>query len=148
MLPWRWLLAGPSIIALMRRLLLVSVFTSTLGSWFQRNWGHSIQFFELKLKIMKYNTWFWAPEFLPLLYNCIQWTVSGIAPSARIFPIYFPIGNLATGFFVIFSLIASVVGVMTSLTGLQEVNQGRATSILSAASSSFVTWALTLLAMG
>jgi AWPM-19-like family len=74
--------------------------------------------------------------------------VSGIAPPAGIFPIYFPIGNLATGFFVIFSLITGVVGVMTSLTGLQEVNQGRVTSILSAASSSFVTWALTLLAMG
>lgn len=74
--------------------------------------------------------------------------MSGVTPPARIFPIYFPIGNLATGFFVIFSLVAGVVGVMTSLTGLQEVNQGRPETILSAAASSIVTWALTLLAMG
>ncbi|KAJ4779405.1 AWPM-19-like family protein [Rhynchospora pubera] len=71
-----------------------------------------------------------------------------LAPPARIFPIYFPIGNLATGFFVIFSLLAGIVGVMTSLTGLQEVMQARLPSILSAAASSVVTWALTLLAMG
>ncbi|KAJ3687572.1 hypothetical protein LUZ61_016736 [Rhynchospora tenuis] len=78
----------------------------------------------------------------------IDETPSSLTLPARIFPIHFPIGNLATGFFVIFSLLSSVVGVMTSLTGLQEVMQGRLGSILSAAASSIITWGLTLLAMG
>ncbi|KAF3336930.1 AWPM-19-like family [Carex littledalei] len=75
-------------------------------------------------------------------------SLSGLTAPARIFPIYFPIGNLATGFFVIFSLFAGVVGVMTSLRGLHEVMQARPASILSASAFSIITWALTLLAMG
>ncbi|WOL03205.1 hypothetical protein Cni_G11925 [Canna indica] len=67
---------------------------------------------------------------------------------ARLFPIYYPIGNMATGFFVIFSLIAGIVGVATSLTGLQDVCSWRAASLLSASASSIITWGLTLLAMG
>ncbi|XP_008798859.1 LOW QUALITY PROTEIN: membrane protein PM19L [Phoenix dactylifera] len=70
------------------------------------------------------------------------------SPVTRLFPIYYPIGNLATGFFVIFSLIAGVVGVATSLTGLLDVIQWNPCSLLSAAASSIITWALTLLAMG
>lgn len=67
---------------------------------------------------------------------------------ARIFPIYFPFGNLATGFFLIFSLIAGVVGFITSFTGIHNVIQWNAPNLHAAAASSLVTWTLTLLAMG
>uniref|UniRef100_A0A0D9WGA0 AWPM-19-like family protein n=1 Tax=Leersia perrieri TaxID=77586 RepID=A0A0D9WGA0_9ORYZ len=77
-------------------------------------------------------------------YNSLQ----GVSPPVRLFPIYFPIGNLATGFFVIFALLAGVVGVSTSLTGLHDVSQGLPASMMSAAAASIVTWTLTLLAMG
>ncbi|CAL9775672.1 unnamed protein product [Musa acuminata subsp. burmannicoides] len=73
---------------------------------------------------------------------------SGLSVPARLFPIYYPIGNLATGFFIIFSLISGVVGVATSLTGLQDVTDGSASNLLSAAAASVITWGLTLLAMG
>ncbi|XP_062231326.1 membrane protein PM19L-like [Phragmites australis] len=75
-------------------------------------------------------------------------SLNGVSPPVRLFPIYFPIGNLATGFFVIFALITGVVGVSTSLTGLHDVSQGHPASMMSAAASSIVTWTLTLLAMG
>ncbi|GJN14266.1 hypothetical protein PR202_gb01066 [Eleusine coracana subsp. coracana] len=74
--------------------------------------------------------------------------VQGVSPPVRLFPIYFPIGNLATGFFVIFSLIAAVVGVSTSLSGLRDVSEGYPASMMSAAASAIITWTLTLLAMG
>jgi len=74
--------------------------------------------------------------------------VKGATPPVRLFPIYFPIGNLATGFFVIFALITGVVGIATSLTGLYDVSQGYPASMMSAAASSLVTWTLTVLAMG
>ena len=67
---------------------------------------------------------------------------------ARLFPIYFPIGNLATGYFIIFSLLAGVVGFTTSLTGLQNVFQLTGPNLHTAFASSLITWALTLLAMG
>ncbi|KAA8548558.1 hypothetical protein F0562_000175 [Nyssa sinensis] len=67
---------------------------------------------------------------------------------ARIFPIYFPFGNMATGFFIIFSLIAGVVGFTTSLTGINNVLQWNLPNLYAAAASSLATWALTLLAMG
>ncbi|KAB2625308.1 hypothetical protein D8674_016968 [Pyrus ussuriensis x Pyrus communis] len=75
-------------------------------------------------------------------------TASVLSIPARIFPIYFPFGNLATGFFVIFSLIAGVVGFGTSLTGLHNVFQWDGPSLHTAAASSLATWSLTLLAMG
>ncbi|KAA8527537.1 hypothetical protein F0562_034748 [Nyssa sinensis] len=67
---------------------------------------------------------------------------------ARIFPIYIPFGNMATGFFIIFSLIAGVVGCITSFTGVNNVIQWNAPNLHAAAASSLATWALTLLAMG
>ncbi|GAY50639.1 hypothetical protein CUMW_128240 [Citrus unshiu] len=67
---------------------------------------------------------------------------------ARIFPIYFPFGNMATGLFVIFSLLAGVVGMGTSLAGLHNVFQWDLPNLNAAAASSLITWALTLLAMG
>ncbi|KAJ7954979.1 AWPM-19-like family protein [Quillaja saponaria] len=75
-------------------------------------------------------------------------TASVLSIPARIFPIYFPIGNMATGFLIIFSLIAGVVGFTTSITGLHNVFQWNAPNLHTAATSSLTTWALTLLAMG
>lgn len=74
--------------------------------------------------------------------------VRGASPPVRLFPIYFPMGNLATGFFVIFALLAGTVGISTSLTGLRDVTEGYPASMMSAAASALVTWTLTLLAMG
>ena len=82
-----------------------------------------------------------------LLYKRVN--VAAVLPlPARIFPIYFPIGNMATGFFVILALLAGVVGFTTSLTGLHNVFQWNGPNLHAAAASSLVTWALTLLAMG
>ncbi|CAO2818716.1 unnamed protein product [Amaranthus hypochondriacus] len=67
---------------------------------------------------------------------------------AKIFPIYFPFGNMATGFFIILSLLIGVVGMTTSLLGMFNVMEWSVASLYAAASSSFATWALTLLAMG
>lgn len=67
---------------------------------------------------------------------------------ATIFPIYYPIGNLATGFFVILSLLAGLVGIASSFSGLYDVLEWKPSSLLSAAASSLTAWALTLLAMG
>jgi len=86
----------------------------------------------------------------------VNWADSGylygiasvLSLPARIFPIYFPMGNMTTGFFVILSLIAGVVGFTTSLTGLNNIFQWDAPNLHAAAMSSLTTWALTLLAMG
>ncbi|KAF3971837.1 hypothetical protein ACB098_02G030500 [Castanea mollissima] len=75
-------------------------------------------------------------------------TASVLPIPARIFPIYFPVGNMATGFFVILALLAGVVGMGTSLTGLSNVSQWNAPNLLAAADSSLVTLSLTLFAMG
>ncbi|XP_010546820.1 PREDICTED: uncharacterized protein LOC104818786 [Tarenaya hassleriana] len=75
-------------------------------------------------------------------------TASVLSLPAHIFPIFFPMGNMATGFFVIFSLIAGVVGMATSLSGIQNVLEWDAPNLHSAAASSLISWALTLLSMG
>ncbi|XP_052208370.1 membrane protein PM19L-like [Diospyros lotus] len=75
-------------------------------------------------------------------------TASFLSSPSRIFPIYFPIGNKATGFFAVFSLIAGLVGFITSLTGVSHVIQWNAPNLQAAAASSLITWSLTLLAMG
>ncbi|KAK9153209.1 hypothetical protein Sjap_000689 [Stephania japonica] len=67
---------------------------------------------------------------------------------AHFSPIYFPIGNAATGFFVVFSLIASVVGAASSLAGLHHIRTWHHGSLPSAASAALIAWALTLLSMG
>ncbi|KAL1543190.1 membrane protein PM19L [Salvia divinorum] len=73
---------------------------------------------------------------------------SVLYPPARIFPIYYPIGNLATGFVVIFSLIAGVVGFTTSIVGINNVLKWNAPNLHAAAASSLASLLLTLLAMG
>ncbi|KAF2583032.1 hypothetical protein F2Q68_00000662 [Brassica cretica] len=75
-------------------------------------------------------------------------SASVLSLPAKIFPIYFPVGNMATGFFVIFSLIAGVVGMATSLSGIMNVLEWDSPNLHSAAASSLVSWSLTLLAMG
>ncbi|CAK9175272.1 unnamed protein product [Ilex paraguariensis] len=75
-------------------------------------------------------------------------TASTLSIPARIFPIYFPFGNMATGFFIIFSLIAGVVGFITSVTGITNIIQSNLSNLHAAAASSLITWSLTLLAMG
>ncbi|CAH8271566.1 unnamed protein product [Arabidopsis lyrata] len=75
-------------------------------------------------------------------------SASTLSLPAKIFPIYFPVGNMATGFFVIFTLIAGVVGMATSLTGILNVLQWDSPNLHSAAASSLISWSLTLLAMG
>lgn len=107
--------------------------------------------------------------FLLLLNFCMFVTVAGIAGWAlnkaidhdyvtgprrtlpvgfSFSPVFFPIGNEATGFMVIFSLIAGVVGAASCLSGLHHLRVWTAESLASSASSATTAWALTLLAMG
>ncbi|CAM8979632.1 unnamed protein product [Rhodiola kirilowii] len=67
---------------------------------------------------------------------------------AHFSPIYFPMGNAATGFFVTFSLIAGVVGVASVIAGLSHVRIWSFDSLPGAASAATIAWSLTLLAMG
>ena len=62
--------------------------------------------------------------------------------------VYFPMGNAATGFMVIFALIAGVVGAGSCLSGLHHIMLWTDHSLHSAASAAMTAWALTLLAMG
>ncbi|KAL3812731.1 hypothetical protein ACJIZ3_013999 [Penstemon smallii] len=75
-------------------------------------------------------------------------TASVLSLPAKIFPIYFPFGNKATGFVVILSLIAGVVGITTSISGITNVIQWNSPNLHAAASSALVSLLLTLLAMG
>ncbi|XP_076897391.1 membrane protein PM19L-like [Bidens hawaiensis] len=67
---------------------------------------------------------------------------------AHFSPIYFPMGNAATGFFVTFTLIAGVVGIASILAGFDHSRVWESTSRSAAASSALIAWALTVLAMG
>lgn len=57
-------------------------------------------------------------------------------------------GNAATGFFVVFSLIAGVVGAASAINGINHIRSSRKESSSSAQSSAIIAWTLTLLAMG
>ncbi|GLJ07076.1 hypothetical protein SUGI_0057210 [Cryptomeria japonica] len=59
--------------------------------------------------------------------------------------VYFPMGNGATGFFIIFALIAGVVGVASCLSGLHYLRSWTENGL---ASSALTAWGFTLLAMG
>ncbi|MBA0565522.1 hypothetical protein Golob_010391, partial [Gossypium lobatum] len=67
---------------------------------------------------------------------------------AHFSPIYFPMGNAATGFFVTFAMLAGVVGVASAIAGINHIRSWHASSLPSAASVAGVAWTLTLLAMG
>ncbi|XP_008792822.2 membrane protein PM19L [Phoenix dactylifera] len=72
----------------------------------------------------------------------------GLALPAHFSPVFFPIGNAATGFLVIFALVAGVVGAAAAIAGIHHIRTWNSQSLPSAASSGMVAWALTLLAMG
>jgi hypothetical protein len=57
-------------------------------------------------------------------------------------------GNGATMFFLIFSILAAVVGVASKLAGGNHIRAWRNDSLAAAASSSLIAWALTALAFG
>ncbi|CAL0325030.1 unnamed protein product [Lupinus luteus] len=63
-------------------------------------------------------------------------------------PIFFPMGNAATGFFVTFALLAGVVGAASTLSGINHIRSWTAESLPSVASVATIAWTLTLLAMG
>lgn len=63
-------------------------------------------------------------------------------------PVYFPMGNAATGFFVVFALIAGVVGVGSAISGLNHFRYWDKDSLPAASSAATIAWSLTLLAMG
>ncbi|KAL5990103.1 hypothetical protein ACLOJK_011000 [Asimina triloba] len=72
----------------------------------------------------------------------------GLDLPAHFSPIYFPMGNAATGFFVVFALIAGVVGAASALAGISHIRSWHVDSLPAAASSAIIAWTLTLLAMG
>ncbi|XP_071735826.1 membrane protein PM19L-like [Rutidosis leptorrhynchoides] len=72
----------------------------------------------------------------------------GFELPAHFSPIYFPMGNAATGFFVTFSLIAGVVGVASVIAGFDYIRSWSSDSRPGAASAAVIAWALTLLSMG
>ncbi|KAJ8464394.1 hypothetical protein OPV22_026946 [Ensete ventricosum] len=67
---------------------------------------------------------------------------------AHFTPVYFPIGNFATGFFVVFALIAGTVGAASGIAGFNHIRFWNYDSLQPAASSAVTAWLLTLLAMG
>ncbi|KAH0452977.1 hypothetical protein IEQ34_017301 [Dendrobium chrysotoxum] len=62
--------------------------------------------------------------------------------------IFFPIGNAATGFFVLFALVAAVVGASSAIAGLTHLRFWNHQSMPPAAASAIFAWVLTLTAMG
>ncbi|KAE9604576.1 hypothetical protein Lal_00011026 [Lupinus albus] len=73
---------------------------------------------------------------------------AGFDLPAHFSPIYFPMGNAATGFFVTFALIAGVVGAGSAIAGLNHIRSWTSESLPSAVSVAAIAWSLTLLAMG
>ncbi|KAF7803218.1 membrane protein PM19L-like [Senna tora] len=72
----------------------------------------------------------------------------GLDLPAHFSPIYFPMGNAATGFFVTFALMAGVVGAASAISGISHVRAWTSETLPSAASAAAIAWSLTLLAMG
>ncbi|GLJ25286.1 hypothetical protein SUGI_0484040 [Cryptomeria japonica] len=76
-------------------------------------------------------------------------TAPGGVPAGYTFkPLDFSIGNEATGFLVIFALLAGVVGAGSCLSGLHHLRVWTAESLASSASAAMTAWAITLIAMG
>ncbi|GJN25527.1 hypothetical protein PR202_gb13366 [Eleusine coracana subsp. coracana] len=67
---------------------------------------------------------------------------------AHFHPIFFPIGNFAIGFFVLFSLIAGVVGIAYAIVDLTHLRFWNYHSLQLAAVFGLLAWVLTVLAMG
>ncbi|PWA48009.1 AWPM-19-like family protein [Artemisia annua] len=68
---------------------------------------------------------------------------SGLSLPARLFLIYYPFGNMATGYVVILSLLAGVVGFTTSATGINNVAQWKASNLYAASASALISWPVT-----
>lgn len=77
-----------------------------------------------------------------------MYTGPGLRLPAHFHPIFFPIGNFATGFFVLFALLAAVVGAASCVVGFMHLRFWNYHSMQPAASLGLVAWALTVLAMG
>lgn len=75
-------------------------------------------------------------------------TDAGLDLPAHFSPIYFPMGNAATGFFVVFAMIAGVVGVASCISGISHLRYWDIDSLPAAASAATISWSLTALAMG
>ncbi|XP_059439871.1 membrane protein PM19L-like [Corylus avellana] len=73
---------------------------------------------------------------------------SGFELPAHFSPIYFPMGNAATGFFVTFALLAGVVGVASVISGFNHLRSWTLDSMPSAVTAATIAWTLTILAMG
>ncbi|RAL50306.1 hypothetical protein DM860_007980 [Cuscuta australis] len=76
---------------------------------------------------------------------------SGFDLPEQFSPICYSMGNAAMGFFVVFSLIASVFGVASLVVGIDHIrhwNSDGSTAIPSDVSAAAVAWSLTALAMG
>ncbi|XP_018436977.1 membrane protein PM19L isoform X2 [Raphanus sativus] len=67
---------------------------------------------------------------------------------AHFSPIYFPMGNAATGFFVMFALIAGVAGAASVISGVSHLQSWTTASHPAAVSAAMIAWSLTVLAMG
>ncbi|KHN48046.1 hypothetical protein glysoja_015516 [Glycine soja] len=67
---------------------------------------------------------------------------------AHFSPLFFPMGNASTGFFVTFALLAGVVGAASAISGINHIRSWTSESLPSAASVATMAWTLTLLAMG
>lgn len=72
----------------------------------------------------------------------------GLRLPAHFSPIYFPMGNAATGFFVTFALLAAVFGAASAISGLNHIRSWSAESLGAASSAAVFAWTLTILAMG
>ncbi|KAK1298520.1 hypothetical protein QJS10_CPB14g00543 [Acorus calamus] len=72
----------------------------------------------------------------------------GLELPAHFTAIFFPMGNAATGFFVVFAIIAAVVGAASAIAGLHHIRAWNTESLPAAASAGVIAWTLTLLAMG
>ncbi|WCJ24149.1 AWPM-19-like family protein [Euphorbia peplus] len=57
-------------------------------------------------------------------------------------------GNGATGFFLTFAMLASVVGIVSKFAGGNHIRAWRSDSLAAAGSASLMAWAITLLAFG
>ncbi|KAK8480373.1 hypothetical protein V6N13_069989 [Hibiscus sabdariffa] len=57
-------------------------------------------------------------------------------------------GNGATGFFLTFSILAAVVGIVSKFAGAHHIRSWRSDSLAAAGSSALIAWALTALAFG
>ncbi|KAL9224934.1 hypothetical protein vseg_000912 [Gypsophila vaccaria] len=72
----------------------------------------------------------------------------GFELPAHFSPIYFPMGNAATGFFVMFALIAGVVGSASCISGFNNLRTWSRESMPATITVATIAWTLTVLAMG